>query len=125
MRRKTRSRISDARPSNSACSGQAAASRLLRGDEQEPDTRCGTSGTSGHVTAKSSVHNMKRMADRGFTEIDLRRMIESASGYRRGIEPGRWVIVARHRRQHWEVIVEPDIDAKMLLVITAYGLRGK
>jgi hypothetical protein len=27
----------------------------LRGDEQEPDTRCGTSGTSGHVTAKSSI----------------------------------------------------------------------
>jgi hypothetical protein len=27
----------------------------LRGDEQEPDTRCDTSGTSGHVTAKSSI----------------------------------------------------------------------
>jgi len=26
-----------------------------RGDEQEPDMRCGTSGTSGHVTAKSSI----------------------------------------------------------------------
>ena len=25
-----------------------------RGDEQEPDTRCGTSGASGHVTAKPS-----------------------------------------------------------------------
>ena len=27
----------------------------LRGDEQEPDRRCGTPGTSGHVTAKSSI----------------------------------------------------------------------
>ena len=26
-----------------------------RGDEQEPDKRCGTSGTSGHVTTKSSI----------------------------------------------------------------------
>ena len=26
-----------------------------RGDVQEPDSRCGTSGTSGHVTAKSSI----------------------------------------------------------------------
>ena len=26
-----------------------------RGDEQEPDMRCGTPGTSGHVTAKSSI----------------------------------------------------------------------
>ena len=28
----------------------------MRGDVQEPDLRCGTSGTSGHVTAKSSIH---------------------------------------------------------------------
>ena len=27
------------------------------GDEQEPDTRCGTPGTSGHVTAKSSIRS--------------------------------------------------------------------
>jgi hypothetical protein len=27
----------------------------MRGDEQEPDTRCGTPGTSGHVTVKSSM----------------------------------------------------------------------
>jgi len=28
-----------------------------RGDEQEPDMRCGTSGASGHVTAKPSIRN--------------------------------------------------------------------
>jgi hypothetical protein len=27
----------------------------VRGDEQEPDMRCGTPGTSGHVTTKSSI----------------------------------------------------------------------
>ena len=27
----------------------------MRGDEQEPDLRCGTFGTSGHVTTKSSI----------------------------------------------------------------------
>ena len=27
----------------------------MRGDEQEPDTRCGTPGTSWHVTAKFSI----------------------------------------------------------------------
>jgi len=30
----------------------------VRGDEQEPDKRCGTSGTSGHVTAKSSIREV-------------------------------------------------------------------
>ena len=29
----------------------------MRGDVQEPDSRCGTSGTSGHVTTKSSIRN--------------------------------------------------------------------
>ncbi len=28
-----------------------------RGDVQEPDSRCGAPGTSGHVTAKSSIRN--------------------------------------------------------------------
>jgi len=27
----------------------------MQGDVQEPDLRCGTSGTSGHVTTKSSI----------------------------------------------------------------------
>jgi len=29
----------------------------VRGDGQEPDMRCGTLGTSGHVTTKSSIRN--------------------------------------------------------------------
>lgn len=29
----------------------------MRGDEQESDMRCGILGTSGHVTAKFSIHN--------------------------------------------------------------------
>jgi len=29
----------------------------MQGDEQEPDMRCGTPGTSGHVTSKSSICN--------------------------------------------------------------------
>ena len=29
----------------------------VRGDLQEPDLRCGTPGTSGHVTTKSSIRN--------------------------------------------------------------------
>jgi len=29
----------------------------MQGDVQEPDLRCGTPGTSGHVTTKSSIRN--------------------------------------------------------------------
>jgi len=37
--------------------GRSEGSRIrkLRGDEQNPDMRRGASGTSGHVTAKSSI----------------------------------------------------------------------
>ena len=67
-----------------------------------------------------SPHLLKRMGDRRFTEVDVRRMLHVATRLRRDIEPGRWVVVTRHRRARWEVIVEPDADAQMLVVITAY-----
>jgi len=60
------------------------------------------------------------MLDRRFTELDLRDMLHRARTYRRDIVPGRWVVVTSHRRKGWEVIVEPDIDARVLVVITAY-----
>jgi hypothetical protein len=41
------------------------------------------------------------------------------------VEPGRWAIVARYRRRRWEVIVEPDADARVLVVVTAYPIEGK
>jgi hypothetical protein len=55
-----------------------------------------------------SPHLLKRMDDRCFTELDLRRMLERATGYRPDVLEGRWAIETRHRRRPWEVIVEPD-----------------
>lgn len=67
-----------------------------------------------------SPHVYKRMADRGFTELDLRAMLEAAEGYRKDVVPGRWIIDVKRARQPWEVIVEPDESLKILVVITAY-----
>ena len=67
-----------------------------------------------------SPHLIKRMLDRGFSELDLRTMFEHSRDYKADIVAGRWVIITSHRRRTWEVIVEPDSDAKRLLVITAY-----
>ena len=69
-----------------------------------------------------SPHLLKRMADRGFTELDLRGMLNRAARYRPDTVAGRWVIFARHRRRDWEVIVEPDPDVRLLVVVTAYPL---
>lgn len=60
------------------------------------------------------------MEDRGFSEVELREMMETADGYRDDIVEGRWAIEARHRRRDWEVIVEPDHEARLLVVVTAY-----
>ena len=67
-----------------------------------------------------SPHLLKRMDDRRFTEIDLRRMLERASLHRVDIVEGRWVIETRHRGRAWQVIVEPDWERQLLVVVTAY-----
>lgn len=67
-----------------------------------------------------SPHLFRRMVDRGFNEIDLREMPERATEYRADREPDRFVIVTRHAGRTWEVIVEPDAAARLLVVITAY-----
>lgn len=67
-----------------------------------------------------SPHVLKRMGDRRFTEVDLRRMLERAACHREDVVEARWVIETRHRRQAWEVIVEPDWTRQLLVVVTAY-----
>ena len=77
-----------------------------------------------HWELELSPHLVKRMEDRRFTEIDLRRMLERASLYRKDVVEGRWVIETRHRGKPWEVIVEPDLRERLLVVVTAYPLWG-
>jgi hypothetical protein len=62
------------------------------------------------------------MADRSFTEADLREMLEHATGFRSDVAEGRWVIEARWGRQAWEVILEPDASTGKLVIITAYSV---
>lgn len=69
-----------------------------------------------------SPHVLKRMIDRNFSETDLRLVLESASTLHEDVERGRWVIETRHGARNWEVIVEPDVRERLLVVITAYPL---
>lgn len=70
-----------------------------------------------------SSHLFKRMADRDFSEVDVRAMLSAAADFRADVVPGRWVIETRHARRPWEVVVEPDEDAQLLVVITAYPVE--
>ena len=67
-----------------------------------------------------SAHLEMRMEDRDFSEVNLRAMLEHASGVYPSIEEGRWVIKTKHRRRSWKVIVEPDYDRQLLVIVTAY-----
>ena len=69
-----------------------------------------------------TAHLLKRMADRDFSEVDLRLMLQEAHGFRPDIEPSRWIVEIRHHGQPWEVIVEPDEQAELLVVVTAYAI---
>ena len=54
------------------------------------------------------------------TEVDVRRMMENAIDYYRSRREGRWVIETRFRQAPWKVIVEPDPDREVLVVVTVY-----
>jgi hypothetical protein len=69
-----------------------------------------------------SPHVWKRMTVRVFTEVDLRRMMERATSLHPDVVEGRWVASCRHERRPWEVIVEPDFEQQLLVVVTAYPL---
>ena len=69
-------------------------------------------------------HLEKRMEDRDFTELDLRAMLERAESYRSSVVEERWMVSTRHRGAEWAVIVEPDSNAQLLIVVTAYPVKG-
>lgn len=69
-------------------------------------------------------HLEKRMTERNFNEIDLRTMLEKAKEYGPDVVEGRWVITTKLRKWRWEVIVEPDMQARLLVVVTAYPVYG-
>jgi len=70
-----------------------------------------------------SPHLLKRMVDRRFSETDLRLMMEDATGLREDDEPGRWLVETWHASRPWEIVVEPDREDRLLVVITAYPVE--
>ena len=67
-----------------------------------------------------TAHAELRMEQRGVTEVDVRAMLERATGYEPSVVEGRFMIHVVHRQRPWIVIVEPDVDAKLLVVVTPY-----
>ena len=49
-----------------------------------------------------------------------RTLLEGASAFEPNVIEGRFMIHVRHLQSPWIVIVEPDAEAKLLVVVTAY-----
>ena len=47
-------------------------------------------------------------------------MLEKAMGFELNVVEGRFMIHALHLQSPWVVIVEPDADAKLLVIVTVY-----
>jgi hypothetical protein len=72
-----------------------------------------------------SPHLLKRMVDRGFNEVELRAMLQTAGSVRRQPQDeARWVISSQHEGRRWEIVVEPIETDRVLVVITAYAIDG-
>lgn len=65
-------------------------------------------------------HAEMRMDQRGVTEVDVRAMLERATGLEPSVVEGRFMIHSRHVERPWIVIVEPDADVNLLVVVTVY-----
>ena len=65
-------------------------------------------------------HAELRMEQRGVTEVDVRAMLERATAFEPSVVEGRFMIHVAKSNRPWIVIVEPDADASLLVVVTAY-----
>ena len=65
-------------------------------------------------------HLEERMEERDFTDIDVREMLEGATAFAPDVVAGRFVIEALLRGRRWHIVVEPDPDDRLLVVVTAY-----
>lgn len=71
-----------------------------------------------------TAHAELRLEQRGVTEVDVRAMLERAARYEPSVVEGRFMIHAVHLHRPWVVIAEPDVDAKLLVVVTVYEVSG-
>ena len=51
-------------------------------------------------------------------------MLQKATAFDPNVVEGRFMVHVRHLQKPWIVIVEPDVDAKLLMVVTVYEVSN-
>ncbi len=67
-----------------------------------------------------TAHVELRMEERGFSEVEIRAMLEGGMALLPSKRPGRWLVRTRHAGTSWIVVVEPDDENRIVMVVTAY-----
>ena len=65
-------------------------------------------------------HAEQRIEERGLSPLQIRAMLERATRWEPDAYEGRFKIHVRYWRRPWIVIVEPDAELHLLVVVTAY-----
>jgi hypothetical protein len=69
-------------------------------------------------------HVEQRMEERGFSEVELRMMLERATDLLPDRESARWEVRTHHGGAPWTVILEIDEHDERIVVVTAYPRQG-
>lgn len=64
-------------------------------------------------------HVESRMEERGVSDVDLRMMLQGSSSIKPG-RPGRWQVESRHAGRRWTIVLEPDLEDRLVFVVTVY-----
>lgn len=71
-----------------------------------------------------SGHIEKRMLQRGFSEAELRTMLDDVLEIAPTREDGRWQVICRFEGTRWKIILEPREVHQTIEAITAFPLDG-
>lgn len=71
-----------------------------------------------------TFHVESRMEERGFSEVEIRQMVEEATAIDGAQSEGRWVLRTRCAGGPWRVVLEPDYDEQVIVVVTAYPVES-
>jgi hypothetical protein len=72
-----------------------------------------------------TAHVESRMEARQFSESELRTMITRATALDFARRPGRYPARTRHAGVPWIDVLEPDVDDRLLFVVTAYPVEQR
>lgn len=67
-----------------------------------------------------TAHAYKRLEERELSEAQLRYMLEHVEALTEDREPGRGIAEASVEGRTWRIILEPDPEVSVIVVVTAY-----